>query len=121
MSDRRNESAEDRRVSLRQGSEHELVRTVQKRLKEAGFDPGEETRVFDTQTRKAVAEFQLQHDLDATTERLEAVVHVKRDYGYGGDICSSGTPEYVRFYVGWDRHSPWPLTSSIPRETITRT
>lgn len=32
------------------------------------------------------------------TERLEAVVHVKRSYGYGGDICSSGSPEYVRFY-----------------------
>ena len=181
MSDRRNESAEDRRVSLRQGSEHELVRTVQKRLKEAGFDPGEGTGVFDTQTRKAVAEFQLQHDLDATgvvdeavvdaleievseaeravaapeferenfryllaknpnyfgnlpesefeaveeferetayeeltcvgyeptTERLEAVVHVKRDYGYGGDICSSGTPEYVRFYVDWENDGTW--------------
>lgn len=31
-------------------------------------------------------------------ERLEAVVHVKRTYGYGGDICSSGSPEFVRFY-----------------------
>jgi len=35
-------------------------------------------------------------------ERLEAVVHVKKSSGYGGNICSAGTPEYVRFYVDWE-------------------
>src|ERR1044071_719867 len=32
--------------------------------------------------------------------RLETVIHVKQDAGYGGDICSAGTFESVRFYVG---------------------
>jgi hypothetical protein len=39
------------------------------------------------------------------SNRLEAVVYVKQPTGYGGGICSSGTPEYVRFYMeaagGW--------------------
>lgn len=40
-------------------------------------------------------------------DRLEAVVYVKKDYGYGGGICSSGTPEYVRFYVDWNNDGNW--------------
>lgn len=40
-------------------------------------------------------------------QRLEAVVLIKKDYGYGGDICSSGTPEYVRFYVDWKNDGNW--------------
>ncbi|MEA1895910.1 MAG: peptidoglycan-binding domain-containing protein [Euryarchaeota archaeon] len=40
-------------------------------------------------------------------EQLEAVVYIKKDYGYSGDICSSGTPEYVRFYVDWNNDGNW--------------
>ncbi|MBN1134735.1 MAG: hypothetical protein JXA38_07495 [Methanosarcinaceae archaeon] len=40
-------------------------------------------------------------------ERLEAIIHVKKSTGYGGNICSSGTPEYVRFYVDWDNTGVW--------------
>ncbi len=40
-------------------------------------------------------------------EQLEAVVHIKKDYGYGGDICSTGTPEHVRFYVDWNNAGHW--------------
>jgi len=40
-------------------------------------------------------------------ERLEAVVYVKKNYGYGGGICSSGTPEYVRFYADWNNDGNW--------------
>ncbi len=40
-------------------------------------------------------------------ERLEAVVYTKKDYGFNGDICSSGTPEYVRFYVDWNNDGKW--------------
>ncbi len=36
---------------------------------------------------------------------LEATVQIKQEFGYGGDRCSQGTPQYVRFYVdygaGW--------------------
>ena len=39
--------------------------------------------------------------------RLEAVVYVRQETGYGGDICSSGTPEYVRFYLSFDGGTTW--------------
>ena len=39
--------------------------------------------------------------------RLEAVVHVKQEGGYGGNICSPGTPEFVRFYLSFDNGASW--------------
>src|SRR5262245_30208394 len=39
--------------------------------------------------------------------RLEAVVYIKQPFGYGGDICSNGTPEYVRFYISFDNGATW--------------
>lgn len=40
-------------------------------------------------------------------DRLEAVVHLKRDHGYLGNICSDGSLEYVRFWVDWDGSGSW--------------
>lgn len=39
--------------------------------------------------------------------RLEVVVYVNRPFGYGGDVCSSGTPEFVRFYLSFDDGVTW--------------
>ena len=39
--------------------------------------------------------------------RLDAVVFIKQQFGYGGNICSSGTPEYVRFYLSFDNGTTW--------------
>lgn len=39
--------------------------------------------------------------------RLDAVVFLKQSFGYGGDVCSAGTPEYVRFYLSFDNGSSW--------------
>ena len=39
--------------------------------------------------------------------RLETVVYVKRPNGYGGDVCSNGTREYVRFYISYDDGASW--------------
>lgn len=39
--------------------------------------------------------------------RLEAVVYVKQPFGYGGGVCSNGTPEYVRFYLSCDNGATW--------------
>ncbi|MFH2102905.1 MAG: hypothetical protein ABIJ39_06065 [Chloroflexota bacterium] len=41
------------------------------------------------------------------TEQLEAVVHVKQSTGYGGQLCSQGTKEYVRFYLSYDSGVTW--------------
>lgn len=40
-------------------------------------------------------------------ERLEAVVYVKQPFGYGGDVCQPGTPEYVRFFISFDGGATW--------------
>ena len=39
--------------------------------------------------------------------RLDAVVFVNQPFGYGGDVCSPGSPEYVRFYVSFDNGASW--------------
>lgn len=40
-------------------------------------------------------------------KRLEAVVYIKKSYGYGGPVCSNGSREYVRFYVDWNNNGNW--------------
>jgi hypothetical protein len=40
-------------------------------------------------------------------DRLEAVVQIKQNSGYGGGICTAGSPEYVRFYVDWSNDGTW--------------
>lgn len=40
-------------------------------------------------------------------ERLEAVVHLKQATGYGGGVCTSGSQEYVRFYLSFDGGATW--------------
>lgn len=39
--------------------------------------------------------------------RLEAVVYINRTTGYGGDVCSSGSQEFVRFYLSYDNGATW--------------
>ena len=39
--------------------------------------------------------------------RLDAVVFTKQPFGYGGGVCSAGTPEYVRFYLSFDNGATW--------------
>jgi hypothetical protein len=34
--------------------------------------------------------------------RLEAVVYINQTTGYDGDVCSSGSQEFVRFYLSYD-------------------
>jgi hypothetical protein len=40
-------------------------------------------------------------------KRLEAVVYVKQSSGYNGGICTSGSQEYVRFYLSTDGGATW--------------
>ncbi len=41
------------------------------------------------------------------TDVLEATVQVKRANGYGGDLCSPGSTEWVRFYLSYDDGATW--------------
>lgn len=45
--------------------------------------------------------------LNPPFDRLEAVIKVKKNSGYGGDICSNGSREYVRFYVDLADNGTW--------------
>ncbi|MFX1239435.1 MAG: hypothetical protein ACFE8P_17170, partial [Promethearchaeota archaeon] len=33
---------------------------------------------------------------------LEAIIEVKKDKGFDGDLCTLGSKEYVAFYIDWD-------------------
>ena len=35
------------------------------------------------------------------TAKLEAVVLIKRPTGYSGGLCTTGSPEHVRFWIDW--------------------
>jgi hypothetical protein len=45
--------------------------------------------------------------LQPQLNRLEAVVWVKQAAGYSGGICSSGSTEYVRFWLSYDNGATW--------------
>jgi hypothetical protein len=45
--------------------------------------------------------------LNPGLDRLEAVIDIKRDSGYGGAICTSGSREYVRFYADLHGNDTW--------------
>src|SRR5262249_39399996 len=40
-------------------------------------------------------------------DQLETTVYVKQPSGYGGDVCSAGTIEFVRFYTSFDNGVTW--------------
>lgn len=44
---------------------------------------------------------------DPGVSQLEAVVRLERDAGYGGDVCTDGSVEYVRFFLDRDRDGDW--------------
>ena len=44
---------------------------------------------------------------DPGAKQLEAIVSVKRDYGYGGDLCEDGSVEFVRFFIDRQRNGNW--------------
>jgi hypothetical protein len=46
-------------------------------------------------------------------EQLHAVVHVKKSSGYLGGICSSGSPEFVRFFVDWNNNGQWVFVGMV--------
>ncbi len=161
---------------LRIGSKGDIVREIQTKLSELGFDPGPVDGLYGPKTKKAVARFQKNKKIDIHgtvgpkslkalgikvktagpkkerkqfrelllanpnyfgnlkfskfkpvkakkndtdyeelkcvgynphVKQLEAVVYIKKEYGYNGDICAQGSIEYVRFYVDWTNSGHW--------------
>lgn len=40
-------------------------------------------------------------------EQLRATINIKQDSGYAGAICTTGSNEYVRFYLSYDGGATW--------------
>ncbi|MGA2903895.1 MAG: hypothetical protein ABSD98_08685 [Candidatus Korobacteraceae bacterium] len=40
-------------------------------------------------------------------EQLRATINIKQDSGYNGGICTTGSDEYVRFYLSYDGGTTW--------------
>ena len=70
-------------------------------LKESQFEPVLNIQSDTTFEEIGCVGFQPQFN------QLEAVVFIKQPSGYGGGICSSGTPEYLRFYLSFDEGATW--------------
>ncbi len=54
--------------------------------------------------------------LDTNADILGAVVHIKNQAGYGGNLCSTGSNEYVSFWADWNNNGTFDEylgTSSI--------
>ena len=45
--------------------------------------------------------------LNTPLDRLEAVIHIKKNGGYSGGICTNGSIEWVRFYVDLHDNGVW--------------
>jgi hypothetical protein len=43
----------------------------------------------------------------AALSRLEAIVSIKQNSGYNGGLCTTGSQEYVRFYLSFDSGATW--------------
>ena len=65
------------------------------------FEPVLEIQSNTTYERLGCVGFQPQFS------RLDAVVFVTQPVGYGGGICTAGTPEYVRFFLSFDNGATW--------------
>ncbi|MCX6676539.1 MAG: hypothetical protein NTU95_01160 [Methanothrix sp.] len=44
---------------------------------------------------------------DPFFEKLQAVIFIKKSFGYSGGICTNGSPEHVRFYLSYDNGATW--------------
>ncbi len=45
--------------------------------------------------------------MNTPLDRLEAVIHIKKNGGYSGGICTNGSIEWVRFYVDLHDNGVW--------------
>lgn len=44
---------------------------------------------------------------------LEAVIQIKLNYGFSGDLCTAGSQEYVAFYIDWGTGYEHMATASV--------
>src|SRR5687767_7170440 len=57
--------------------------------------------------------------LDPNQDRLNGVIHVKLPNGYSGGLCSSGSLEYVAFYIDYGSGWTYAGTTTVNVHDIT--
>lgn len=45
--------------------------------------------------------------MDSAHDMLGAVIHIKKPYGYSGDLCKLGSTEYVAFWADWNNNGTY--------------
>ena len=45
--------------------------------------------------------------LSTSTDKVGAVIHLKKSSGYGGNLCKKGTFEHVAFWADWNNDGVW--------------
>lgn len=51
--------------------------------------------------------------LDYNTESLVATFIIKKQAGYGGDLCTKGSKEYVSFWIDWEDDCVWKYLDTV--------
>jgi hypothetical protein len=51
--------------------------------------------------------------LDYNTESLVATVKIKKEGGYGGDLCRTGSREYIAFWIDWKDQCKWQYLNTV--------
>jgi hypothetical protein len=56
--------------------------------------------------------------LDYNIESLVATIEIKKNLGYGGDLCSAGSTEYIAFWVDWGNDQcAWEYINTVQLNT----
>lgn len=76
-------------------------------IEELGFDVGELLGQLDELEGDTRYEELEEVGLDNNTGHLVAIYKLKLPTGYSGDLCSSGSTEYVAFWADWDDECRW--------------
>jgi len=61
--------------------------------------------------------------LNTATDTLGAVIHVKKPFGYSGNLCQAGSREYVAFWADWDNNGSFDAylgTASVEVHDISK-
>ena len=90
------------------GFDSELFTTISTQWQDVGLDLEKAIAAFEnTEADVSYEELECLGLEELFPERLVATFRIKRPTGYSGDLCHSGSQEYVAFWVDWDNECEW--------------
>ncbi|WP_348797065.1 hypothetical protein [Flavobacterium adhaerens] len=75
----------------------------------------DEIIAFPFDTSKANVDFEELEcvGLDYASESLVATIRIKKKTGFVGDLCDSGSKEFISFWVDWDNSCSWQYVNTV--------